>query len=46
MLNAIVEIESFFKGEPMQFVKYQNDVRTKRAVERNVEIIGEALDGF
>lgn len=43
ILNAIMEIESFFKGEPMQFVEYQNDVRTKRAVERNVEIIGEAL---
>ena len=27
----------------MQFLKYQKDLRTKRAVERNVEIIGEAL---
>lgn len=43
ILNAIMEIDSFFGGEPMEFIKYQNDVRTRRAVERNIEIIGEAL---
>jgi uncharacterized protein with HEPN domain len=43
ILNAIVEIESFFNNEPKEFEKYQNDLRTKRAVERNIEIIGEAL---
>ena len=43
ILNAIEEIESFFNGFPKEFGKYQNDLRTKRAVERNVEIIGEAL---
>jgi uncharacterized protein with HEPN domain len=43
ILNAIVEIESFFNNETKEFVKYQNDLRTKRAVERNIEIIGEAL---
>lgn len=43
ILNAIVEIESFFNNEPKEFAKYQNDLRTKRAVERNIEIIGEAL---
>ena len=36
-------IESFFNNEPKEFAKYQNDLRTKRAVERNIEIIGEAL---
>ena len=43
ILNAIMEIESFFNDEPKEFQRYQNDLRTKRAVERNIEIIGEAL---
>ena len=43
ILNAIMEIESFFNGTTKKFSKYQNDLRTKRAVERNVGIIGEAL---
>ncbi len=43
ILNAIVEIDSFFYDTPKEFIKYQNDLRTKRAVERNIEIIGEAL---
>jgi uncharacterized protein with HEPN domain len=43
ILNAIMEIESFFNDNTKEFAKYQNDLRTKRAVERNIEIIGEAL---
>jgi uncharacterized protein with HEPN domain len=43
ILNAIMEIESFFNESSKEFSKYQSDLRTKRAVERNVEIIGEAL---
>jgi len=43
ILNAIMEIESFFDDSSKEFVKYQKDLRTKRAVERNIEIIGEAL---
>ncbi|MBC7689576.1 MAG: DUF86 domain-containing protein [Aquabacterium sp.] len=43
ILNAIMEIESFFNDSTKEFSKYQNDLRTKRAVERNIEIIGEAL---
>ncbi len=43
ILNAVMEIESFFNDSTKKFVKYQNDLRTKRAVERNIEIIGEAL---
>jgi uncharacterized protein with HEPN domain len=38
-----MEIESFFNDSSKEFSKYQSDLRTKRAVERNVEIIGEAL---
>ena len=43
MLNAITEIESFLADRPKEFASYQNDLRTKRAIERNVEIIGEAM---
>ena len=28
----------------MNFLEYQKDVKTKRAVERNIEIIGEAVN--
>jgi len=42
--NAIKEIDSFFNDRPKTFESYQNDIRTKRAVERNIEIIGEALN--
>lgn len=44
ILNAIMEIESFFTDQTKQFASYQADLRTKRAVERNVEIIGEAMN--
>lgn len=44
ILNAIVEIEGFFSDRPKDFINYQNDLRTKRAVERNIEIIGEAIN--
>ena len=43
ILNAIIEIESFIAETPYDFLAYQNDVRTRRAVERNIEIIGEAM---
>ena len=43
VLNAIMEIDSFFIDVPKEFTSYKNDLRTRRAVERNIEIIGEAL---
>ncbi|MDQ2718950.1 MAG: DUF86 domain-containing protein [Bacteroidota bacterium] len=43
ILNAIMEIGSFFSGSPKEFAKYQTDLRTKKAIERNIEIIGEAM---
>lgn len=43
ILNAIQEVESFFNDIPKEFSYYQNDLKTRRAVERNVEIIGEAM---
>jgi len=44
ILNAIIEIDSFFVSVPKDFSTYKNDLRTRRAVERNIEIIGEALN--
>ena len=44
ILNAINEIDSFFIDIPKEFISYQNDLRTRRAVERNIEIIGEAMN--
>ena len=43
IVTAINEIESFFVDIPKDFFAYQNDIKTKRAVERNIEIIGEAM---
>ena len=43
VLNAIMEIDSFFIDIPKEFTTYKNDLRTRRAVKRNIEIIGEAL---
>ncbi|MBC5842187.1 DUF86 domain-containing protein [Flavobacterium sp. F-380] len=44
ILSSINEIESYFIDTPKLFEVYQNDLRTKRAVERNIEIIGEAMN--
>ena len=43
VLNAIMEIESFFLDQPMDYDAFKKDLRTRRAIERNIEIIGEAL---
>lgn len=42
ILQAIAEIDSFLPSSK-QFADFQKDLRTRRAVERNLEIIGEAL---
>ena len=44
ILNSIDEIESFFEDKPKNFLEYLKDIKTKRAVERNIEIIGEAVN--
>lgn len=43
MLNAINEIEVFLTGSTDDFTAFQHDLKTRRAVERNIEIIGEAM---
>ena len=44
VLQSIREIESYFEGQPNVFEEYRKDGRTRRAVERNIEIIGEAVN--
>ena len=44
ILNALQEIDGFLGAEQFTFAAYQQDLRTKRALERNIEIIGEALN--
>ena len=41
--NSIDEIEQFLPVGKRVFEYYKNDLKTKRAVERNLEIIGEAI---
>lgn len=41
ILTAINEIESFIGTDPSSL---QSDLKTKRAVERDIEIIGEAMN--
>ena len=43
ILNAINEIDSFI-GNDVSLEIFQGDIRTKRAIERNIEIIGEAMN--
>ena len=40
---AIEEIWEFLPAE-RNFILFQNDLKTKKAIERNLEIIGEALN--
>lgn len=41
---SIDEINSYFEKEEKDFFKYRNNLMSKRAVERNLEIIGEAIN--
>ncbi len=41
--SAINEIDGFFEEGKKTFENYRKDIKTKRAVERNLEIIGEAV---
>ncbi len=43
ILQSIKEIESYYEGRPKIFEEYLNDIKTKRAIERDLEIIGEAV---
>ncbi len=41
---SIEEIDSFFEIEEKDFFKYRENLMLKRAIERNLEIIGEAVN--
>ena len=41
ILQAIDEIESFYLSRPR--VLFVNDIKTKRAIKRDLEIIGQAV---
>jgi len=43
VLNATIEVESYFADAPKLFQNFQKDMLRQRAVERNVEIMGEAI---
>ena len=40
---ALDELDSFFGGRKKYFAAYASDMLLKRAIERNLEIIGEAM---
>ena len=42
--SATIEIDSFFDVGEKKFEHYVKDIKTKRAVERNLEIIGQAMN--
>ena len=44
ILQSVTEVEGYFEDKPRKFENYIKDIRTKRAVERNIEIIGEAVN--
>jgi len=44
ILQSINEIESFYEGKSRIFEEYVSDIKTKRAIERDLEIIGEAVN--
>ena len=44
ILQSIREIDSYYDNKPKRYSDYLVDVKTKRAIERNIEIIGEAVN--
>jgi len=43
-IQQSIEEIFLFLGEERNFITYQGDLKTKKAVERNLEIIGEAVN--
>ncbi len=42
--SAIEEIDSYFENKKKNFADYKNDLILKRAIERDLAIIGEAVN--
>lgn len=43
ILQSIQEIESYYEDKQKIYEEYISDIKTKRAIERDLEIIGEAV---
>jgi uncharacterized protein with HEPN domain len=46
VLKAITEIESFFDNKNIDLATYQKNIILQRAVERDIAIIGEAINNI
>ena len=44
ILQSINEIDGYYDDKPKIFSEYLSDIKTKRAIEPNLEIIGEAVN--
>lgn len=44
ILSSILEIESFMNDRPKEYATFCNDTLFRRGVERNIEIMGEAMN--
>ena len=44
ILTAILEIESFMETRPRMYETFCKDILFRRGVERNIEIMGEAMN--
>ena len=44
ILQSIKEIDSYYDNKQRIFEEYVADIKTKRAIEPNLEIIGEAVN--
>lgn len=44
ILSSILEIESFMKDRPKVYATFCDDTLFRRGVERNIEIMGEAMN--
>ena len=44
ILSSILEIESFMAERPKQYAVFCSDTLFRRGVERNIEIMGEAMN--
>jgi uncharacterized protein with HEPN domain len=42
--NQSMKIDSYYDNKPKIFEEYVSDIKTKRAIERDLEIIGEAAN--
>ncbi|MCM1036908.1 MAG: DUF86 domain-containing protein [Bacteroides sp.] len=44
ILSSLLEIESFMADRPKEYATFCNDTLLRRGVERNIEIMGEAMN--